>query len=223
MRTRNALERLGAAAPAEPLLDAGEEDRILGRIVGSERHPARVHRRRLMLALAGIAVLAAAAIAASLDVGHGAHHANVVKPKRGGHVILSGARIEAAGFHFKTPAGFKSSNTSCSATSSEGKPSTVGNGFAAAASADGGCVAAYFLIAGAPASHTPNPPPGDAVDVGSYHGYYDAQSDTDAALYVELPKADPAASGPVYLVLFSHGLTEDQLIAVAQSGLPASP
>ena len=36
MRTRNAIERLAAVAPPEPLLDAGEEDRILQRILGSD-------------------------------------------------------------------------------------------------------------------------------------------------------------------------------------------
>ncbi len=219
MRTRNALERLAAVAPTEPLIDAGDQDRILARIVASERRPAPAPaRRRLLLALAGVAVLAAAAIAASLEIGH-ASHVRALSSKRGGHVVLSGARIEAAGYHFRTPAGFAPSHTSCIVSSSSG-PVSVMNGFAVAASADGGCVEAFFLIGSdsSPADNGATP-----VDVGGYQGYYvppDAAG--ESTLYVGLPKAS-GGGRLIYLVLYAEKLTEDQLIAVAQSGLPASP
>ena len=226
MRTRNSLERLAAVAPAEPLLEAGEEDRILERIVASDRSPLR-RRRPIAIALVAATVVGAA-VAAVATYGH------ATPPSRatGGHhpTALTGARIEAAGYHFRTPAGFTAtSESSCGTTSSDSGPHgisksgpvSVMNGFSVAASADGGCVAAFFML-----SHdgtTPADNGATPVSVGNYQGYYTApDASGQSALYVALPKADPAA-GPVYLALYSEGLTEDQLIAVAQSGLPANP
>lgn len=218
MRTHNSIERLAVAgrpllADAEALVDAGEREQILTRIVQFERRPVR--RRPMAIALVGAVVVGAAVAAVAID----RHTVPRVSAPTGHHqAALTGARIQMAGYHFKTPAGFKASDASCTATASTGKPVTVMNGFAAAASADGGCVEAFFLIAGSPNAQTPNPPPGDPVDVGSYQGYYDPQGDGGANLYVELPQGD---ARPVFLVLFAQNLTEDQLIAVAQSGLPS--
>ena len=137
-----------------------------------------------------------------------------------------------AGYHFRTPSGFKTSKASCDTVLAQLRadgalgrsgPVTVMNGFKAAASADGGCVEVFIEIPGSPSAPTPSPPPGEAVDVGSYQGYYDSQEGGGANLYVELPKAGGDAAHPIFLVLYAQGLTEDQLIAVAQSGLPGSP
>jgi hypothetical protein len=226
MRARNVLTRLAAVAPqAEPPIDSGEEDRILERILASPRDTAR--RRPLALVLAGVAILAAAAVAASLELGNSSPSAPRTSANH--RVALTGPRIALAGYHFRTPAGFKKSSSACAAASSGAGPDALSksgspplsNGFAAAASADGGCVGASFLIASNPTAVTATPA-GKRVDVGSYQGYYDTQGNSgESTLYIALPKADPAA-GPVYLVLFADGLTEDQLIAVAQSGLPGS-
>ncbi len=68
-------------------------------------------------------------------------------------------------------------------------------------------------------------PAGQPVDVGSYQGYYEAQGVGEArpasydvrrgVVRLELP----GQAMSTYLVLFAQGLTEDQLIAVAESGL----
>jgi hypothetical protein len=221
MRTRDALERLGAAgrplvADAESLVDSAEEERVLARIIATDRSTHAAHRRRrLALGLAGAGVLAAAvAVAASGVLG------SSLATKIGGRhrVALTGARIQMAGYHFRTPAGFKAtSDTSCGGTG----PNPQVNGFAAAASAAGGCVGVSFLIGTGPGGLTATPE-GQPVDVGSYQGYYNSQADSgESTLYVELPKADPSANGPVYLALFAQDLTEAQLIAVAESGLPS--
>jgi hypothetical protein len=224
MRTRNALEHLAVAgqplvAAADALVDAGEQEEILGRIVASER--SRIRRRRpIALALvAAVAVVGAIAAVAT--------HGNAAHPVRigGGHhrVALTGVTIETAGYRFKTPAGFTASQGSCTTTQSlramYPRRVTGTNGFTAAASAEGGCIDAFFVL-------SPKGTPGGAdatpIDVGSYQGYYLSADGYpgESALYVELPKADPSAASPVYLALFSQGLSEDQLIAIAESGLP---
>jgi hypothetical protein len=211
MRTRNSLERLAALAPAEPSIDSGEEDRILQRILASDRH---VRRRRGPIAVALVATVAIGAAVAAY-----ATHGHATSPRTASHhAVLSGARIEAAGYHFSTPAGFTSSDASCQGATPApaGTPETPANAMRSAASADGGCIEIFYLIAGSPTA--PNPfVTGEPVDVGSYQGYYDPQGDAGATLYVELPQGD---ARPVFLVLYAQGLTEDQLIAVAQSGLP---
>lgn len=222
MRTRNSIERLVAAgrpllSDADALMDGNEQEQVLGRILASDR-PAFRRRRPIVIALVA-AVVIGGAIATVVT------HGNVAPPTRaaGGHheIRLTGVTIQAAGYHFRTPAGFAASGACESASPTPpGSPETPAHAMRAAASADGGCVEALYLIAGSPNAPTPSPPPGEAVGVGSYQGYYDAQGDGGATLYVELPQGD---ARPVFLVLFAEGLTEPQLIAVAQSGLPSSP
>jgi hypothetical protein len=215
MRTRNALERLAAVAPTEPLLDAGKEDRILQRILASDRHISRQKRPVAVVLVAAVAV--GAAIVAYATHGH-----TTSPPATIHHATLNGARIEAAGYRFTTPAGFKSSDASCEGATSPGGPETPAHAMRSAASADGGCVEALYLIAGSPTAPTPSMT-GQPVDVGPFQGYYDAQGDSGATLYVELPQASAGGAAPIFLALYAQGLTEDQMIAVAESGLPASP
>ena len=227
MRTCNDLERLEAAgrpllAAAESLVDVAEEDRILERILASGRAPARPRATRGLrpaLLLTGAAVVAAAIAVLSSNV---FTRSNAAAPQTTGHhrVALSGAAFQVAGYRFRSPAGFKASSSSCPGASSGSGPQTVLNGFAAAASADGGCVEAAYLIPGSPSAPDATPADAQAVAVGSYQGYFVSQGSAGDTLYVELP-AGPAPHP--YLVLFSEGLTEDQLIAVAQSGLPQNP
>jgi hypothetical protein len=218
MRTANELERLTVAEPellgqTESFVDPGEQERILERILAADRPPdARrgrtTRRRRMAFVLVGVALAAAVVGVASL--GHGSAPA---RDTRGPHVFhLSGATIQLAGYHFRTPAGFKHSTAACGSSSAG-----ASSGFAAAASADGGCVEAFYAIS---ASGSMIPQDASPVDVGSYQGYFVAKDESGkSALYVVLPKA----AGKFWwaaLLLSSRGLTEDQLVAVALSGLP---
>jgi hypothetical protein len=214
MRTRNALERLAAAgrpllAEAESLVEPDERERILERILASERRVAAVpSRRRTVLVLVLGAIVAAAIAVVSIGV-------FTRSSRTGGHhpFALTGPTIELAGYHFRTPAGFKAAS-SCQAPPTGTGPTTVLNGFAAAASADGCVEAAVLIHAGA------RPAGAEPVDVGQYQAYYASpDSSGESTLYVELPNAG-GDGGPAYVVLFARGLTEDQLVAVAASGLP---
>lgn len=228
MRTRDALERLAAAgspllAQADALVDAAEADRILERIVATNRlSPARRTSRRAALVLVGAAALAVAATAAVLEGGRGAAPA---PPSAGHHpVALTGPRIELAGYHFRTPAGFKASKSGCLSAPAAGMPRPASDGFAAAAAADGACVEAVDVVAGDwLQSHDPIPDSATAVDIGRYTGYYVAPqaSGGESSLYVNLPHAD--AGRVVYLLLVGRGVSEDELIAIAVSGLPTLP
>ena len=246
MRTRDGLGRLALGgrpllAEADALVDADEEYRILRRILASGRpsaRPSAARRLRPMLLLAGAAIAAVLAVIATGVLGP----ANPPAARTGGHghLALSGSRIDLAGYRFRTPAGFKASTSACEGAPSGSGPRTVFQGFAAAASAEGGCVEAGLLrtdTAYVPAGAEP-------VEVGSYQGYFlshapgdgchltpltpepcsreQANASGDPALYVEIPDAADSQHY-AYLVLFSQGLTESQLIAVAESGLPTLP
>ena len=227
MRTSNALERLSAAVPArlsQPESVVGEDDeaQILARILatgrpGMESPRTRRTRPLVLLAAAAAAVAMIAIVSTGLLSRSSSPAAGV---GRSGHVVLSGPRIQLAGYRFRTPAGFKPSSASCMPAATAGRPTAVLNGFAAAASADGGCVEAAYLIAPSTLQSSPIPGSAQPVAVGSYQGYFISQSvDGRSALYVALPKAG-GDRNIVYLVLLGRDLTEDNLIAVAQSGLP---
>jgi hypothetical protein len=229
MRTRDELERLAAAgrtvlAEADSLVDAGEEERILERVLTFDRAAVAAHRRRragVVLVLVGL--FAAAGIVAAVEVGRG----NAPSSRPGGHhhqLALSGSRIQLAGYKFRTPAGFKPSTRSCISAPVANRPRPSIDGFAAAASADGGCVELVYLVAADwLQAHGLMPDAADAVDVGQYKGYFvpPQASGKESTLYVNLPGAD--GKRVVFLVLLSRGLTEAQLIAVAESGLPTLP
>jgi hypothetical protein len=230
MRTRNELERLTAAsrlllAEDESLVDASEEERILERVLAFERSTAAVRRRlRAGLVLALVGLFAAAGIVAAIEVGRG--NAPVSRPSGHHHQLaLSGSRIQLAGYKFRTPAGFKPATKSCISAPVASKPRPGIDGFAAAASADGGCVELVYLVAADwLQAHGLMPDAADAVDVGQYKGYFvppQASGKRQSTLYVNLPGAD--GRRVVFLVLLSKGLTEAQLIAVAESGLPTLP
>jgi hypothetical protein len=224
MRASNDLNRLSAAQPAtladtESLVGAKEEDRILERILSSGRAAPVPHsRRRAMLALAA-AGIAATAVALAATGGFDRAHPSVAKSAVRPHAALTGQMIALAGYHFRTPAGYTSSD-SCPepATSRPGSPSTVINSMKAAASAAGGCLQ-VALIAGASAvpPGVQTSPGAQAVAVGAYSGVV-ASRTSGVVLYVKIPAAD----GDHYLVLVGQGLTADQLIAIAESGLPTS-
>lgn len=214
MRTRNSLERLAAAgrpllADGDSLVGPSEQNRILERILISARD-APVYRRRHRTALVLVCATAVAAAIAfgAFAIGRGGagHH-----PQG-----LTGAAIQLAGYRFRTPAGFTRSSSSCS---NFGPGNGFGinpraNAWSSAGSADGGCVAASML-----GMRSGSPIPSDAValDVGGYQGYLVRGS--PLVLYVYAPPLD---SNTPYLVLTAKGVTQEQLVAIALSGLPAA-
>jgi hypothetical protein len=223
MRSPDALERLAAARPTllGSLADAREEEQILAGILASRRPATRApRRRRTRLVFAGAAFLAVAVAAASLGLRQ-AGRSPTFRTHRGQTEALTGARIELAGYHFRTPAGFRQSGRSCISAPVASRPRPAIDAFASAASADGGCVEATLLV-----PQRPNPsafvatPAGIPVAVGAYHGYIDSAASGKSTLYVELPAG---AAPPRYLVLLASGLTQNQLIGVALSGLPTLP
>ncbi|MGH3008375.1 MAG: hypothetical protein ACRDLM_03060 [Gaiellaceae bacterium] len=228
MRTRNALERLAAAgtplhAGADKLVDDGEEDRILTQILGLDRQPVVDRgRRRGVLVLAGAVIVAASVVTVATDAFNNTNKP-VAKTSGPHRIALTGPRIQLAGYDFRTPAGFTASDTACQTTMiinprvGASDPRDDPGDFAAAASADGGCLEA-FAAAGV---YAKIPTGAQAVDVGNYQGYVVPPDSSGAsAIYLALPQMGEYSP---YLVLFAHGLTQDQLIAVAQSGLPANP
>ena len=224
MRARNELDRLAAAgrplhAHVDAVVGAGGEDAIFERIVATDRRtPPFAHRRPMALALLAVVVLAVVAAVAASETSNGDKESGPPKPHP--RLSLTGSKIQLAGYRFSTPAGFTASSTPCAADT---QPDIHGgaNSFGAAASAEGGCVSAYYLIA--PGEDPPSLFDGsESVDVGSYQGYFVApDSSGQSRLYVGLPKAS-VADQQIYLALDARDLTEEQLIAVAQSGLPAS-
>jgi hypothetical protein len=210
MRTHNDLDRLSGAAPAllartELVIDTDEEDRILARIVDSPRRSVRRERTprlRTAVVLVGAALALAVIGAAGSGVFTSSHP----------QIALSGAEIKLAGYHFRTPAGFRA-NASCADS-----PGTWLKGAGAAASADGGCIEGVVMVS---TSGSAVPAGANRVDVGAYQGYLvPPDSSQKTTLYVVLPHLGTAWQA---LVLYSTGLTTEQLVAVAESGLPQNP
>jgi hypothetical protein len=208
MRTHDSLERLAAVAPKTgPLPDAGKEDRILAGILATPRD---VPRRSLVRpALVLVALAAIGAVIAVISTG-----GTVKNVRHDSHIALTGARLSLAGYHFRTPAGFQDSSIPC-------EPGAT-DAYSAAASADGGCVSAYFMLSTGKYAIAPD---AQSVDVGGRQGYVvlnaatttTATSATTVYLYVAMP---PQGDYRPYLMLIGKGLSADQLEAIAESGLP---
>lgn len=211
MRTRDSLERLANAgrpllAQGDALVGADEEERILARILASGRSPAARRRRTGTLVAVVAAALVGAAVAA-LAVGLGGHStSSTATVGADNHVALTGPRIELAGYHFRTPAGFKDSNTPCTGGATDR--------FSAAASADGGCVEAFFMLNTGKYTIAPDAQP---IQVAGRQGFLVTGSDS-LTLYAPLPQLGDYSQ---YLMLVGKGLTADQLVAIAESGLPS--
>jgi hypothetical protein len=190
---------------------------------------ARRTRRRIGAALTSV-IVAVAAIAIMLS-----NLPTSGAPRQAGlpGVGKSGAVLELASYRFDLPRGFAPKDSGCAGLSAP--PSQAGSGVAihngqvtspvtvlqskrAAASAEGGCVE-LGLDAGANVV----PTGAASIDVGSYRGYVVMGSDGTLTLYVTLAcstACQAVTDQSHYLVLASEGLTQQQLIAIASSGLP---
>lgn len=218
MRARNELDRLAVAgrplhAEADALVSAGEVDFILKRILSADR-PASVGRKRprAVFVLVGAVALAVAVATAAVMIGR--------EGSRNNSHGLTGATIHLAGYRFKTPAGFTTSNSGSCYLVIDGFGHPPGaqpppNAFSSAASADGGCVEAFGT--GSPSGFVV-PPNADPVEVDGYQGYV-----VHGELLLLFLWGTPLEPDGAYFALASKGVTEEQLIAIAQSGLPAKP
>jgi hypothetical protein len=229
MRTHTELVRLAEARPAivdfsEHVVDAAEEDLILGGILSSgylttepTDYPliTRTYRQS-RLALCGIAA-AVALVLLLVGTGslarEGVHSQSTTSaPSRGRSSSLqsTGPTVQLAGYKFTLPVGFKTVDSPC-APMPPSIPLEGNDPFAAAGSADGGCIE-VGLTAG---TITGDPQP---VEVGPYQGFLTSDGTTDVTLYVEMP----TAAGKQYLMLTATGLSSSQIIAIAKAGLPSS-
>jgi len=231
MPTRTELERLDAARPAvlqrtEAVVDRDEEDRILDRILGSGRatggggdeaallRPHTRSRRRAVGAAAAALLLITAGLVLAIDRGgssstrHG--HGSASGPSRS----VQGSTMKLVNFTFDLPSGFTATIDPCAASGpGPATPVPVMEEFGAAASADGGCIEAFL------SSSVTIPPGAKPVDVGSYQGFMASSGPSNESLYVTIPSAE----GTHYLVLLAHGLTSEQVVAIAESAFPTSP
>lgn len=188
--------------------------------IAAELENRRRNRRSRHRAAYVVSAAAAAALTVAFAVPSGPA---TPAPSTGKH----GAVLELASFHFLLPSGFVPRDAGCTTPPSVplpqdgnqavhqvgANPETVLQAMRSAASADGGCVE-VALAAGS------NVVPADAtqIAVGNYAGYLSTASNGDLTLIVAIP----AAYGTNYLVLASEGLTQQQLVAIAASGLPNS-
>jgi hypothetical protein len=214
------LQRFEArVAAADEVATSVARERLRGAIEFEVANRRRTRRRRHAAAYV-VGAAAAAALAAALAVPSGPTFPAPSTPKHG-------AVLELASFHFALPSGFVPRDAGCTTPPSVSlpqdgnqavhqvgaNPETVLQAMRSAASADGGCVE-VALAAGSDVV----PYGATQIAVGTYAGYVSTASNGDLTLDVAIP----AAYGTNYLVLASEGLTQQQLVAIATSGLPDS-
>jgi hypothetical protein len=193
------------------------------------RGQARRTRRRIGAVLTPVIVVAAA-IAILLPNLHTSGAPRQAGPPVAGK---SGAVLELASYRFDLPRGFAPKDAGCAGLAAPlsqagsgaaihngqvASPVTVLQAMRAASSADGGCVE-LGLDAGVNVVPTPATP----IDVGSYRSYVVTGSDGTLTLYVTLAcstACQAVTDQSHYLVLASEGLTQQQLVTIASSGLP---
>ncbi len=226
------IGRLGGVVPLSDETIAGAESTLREAIVASL--PVSIGagpdlrrswgRRRYLIGVASVAASAIVVVGAlALFAGGGRSapmhsfaggHPDVTRPAVGTQPV-SGATIRLAGYSFKLPSGYEPVRSSCGvAWPNRGPKMGFAGATSYARSTDGGRVAA-FLAAGDAAQ----PPHGaQPVQVGLYKGYVVTGTRSGVVLFVEIP----AAEGDHALVVVANGLTPDQVVAIAESGLPSS-
>ena len=222
MEDLETLQRFEARVePADDVATLVALERLRGAI-GAEVANRRRTRRRQHGAAYALGAAAAAALAVALVLPSGSSG-----PARSNE--QHGAVLQLASYHFALPRGFVPRASTC-ATSPLPPAAQGGNGAvhevganpvtvfqamraaaSSAASVDGGCVE-LALAAGRDIVPAGTP----QVVVGTYQGYLVTAPNGDLTLFVAIP----AAYGTHYLVLASEGLTQQQLVAIAVSGLP---
>ncbi len=225
----DAARTAARSALADAILAARRTQRMLDSSSGNTNvivfPPGRETHGRSGSIRRGVAVGVVAAAATALAFGGtlaivgSSRHSPTVHNAKGSTTVPSksptGDTLRLANYSFGLPAGFKAATGPCTTSSSSGAPLTVLGGMVAAASTAGGCIEAG-LAAGA----VHGPPSGaQPVQVGTYQGFVSVTSATSETLYVEIPTVD----GDHYLILTAVGLSAQELIDIAEAGLPGSP
>jgi|SRR5579871_6516701 len=214
------LERFEAGvAAADEVATSVARERLRAAIAAEVADRRRTRGRRRGAAYAvGVAAAIALVVVLAVPSGPGAHAPSTGK---------RGAVLELASLHFSLPSGFVPRDTACATPPSASlppdgnqavhqvgaNPETVLQAMRSAASADGGCLEVELAAGGdvVPAGAT-------EIAVGGYTGYLSTAANGDLTLVVAIPATD----GTDYLVLASEGLTQQQLVEIAASGLPTS-
>ena len=175
--------------------------------------------RRLSAAVFGCAAVLIAVGVLSLTQGGGSSgptstQASPPPPTR----PITGQTMRLASYAFQLPAGFSTAASACLALPAGLGPTIparpgAGPLGATAASADGGCIEAVLVGRDARV-----PTGAEAVKLGPYTGFVSMSTPPSVDLYVAIP----ASRGHHGLVLAAEGLTANQLVAIAKSGLPSS-
>lgn len=222
------VARLGEVEPVSDEALASAEAALRAAMTAATGiEPARA-RRWARRSLVGAGAAAAAAIVAlgSLALAGGgagltaARRTTGTTPHPAATVTVPARRIriQLAGYRLALPAGYKAVSQNCPALPPNldvnvGVRTLGESPYAAAETGTGSCI--EVILAAGPLA---TPPSGaQEVQVGPYPGYL-VTNPNSLELYVDLP----SAGGQHAVVLFASGLTADQLIAVAQSGLPPS-
>jgi hypothetical protein len=232
--TVDELDLISRLGEVDTLCDeaiAGAEMTLRKAIFASEpektvvaKHMRRPRRpRRYLIGIAGVAASAIIVVGALAFVGGGRSapthavlgHGPVATHPTTGSGRDARATIRLASYSFNLPSGYRPVHNSCGVSWLSQRPrmSYVG-ATSFAHSTNGGCVAAFLaagVVAQRPAASRP-------VRVGQYQGFVVSGSGSAVVLYVEIP----AAGTDHALVLIANGLTADQVIAIAASGLHSS-
>lgn len=210
-RAMQTLRAAMLAAEAPDALSINASGR-LGRV----RHP-----RRLVAAVVGCAA-ALVAVLGALALSPGGEGLPPTTPSQASRPpatrSIPGQTLRLASYTFQLPAGYTSVASDCTALPTSLGPTIpvdlgAGSPTAAAASADGGCIEAVLV-----GQQAPMPSGAEAVEVGPYSGFVLTSPSSGVDLYVEIP----AFRGHHDLVLAAEGLTADQVVSIAKSGLPSS-
>jgi hypothetical protein len=235
----NEMEIVGRLGEIDPLpteaLDRAEV--ILRAAMASAQTHERSRRRRGLLA--GIAAAVVVLIGVS-----GVHLATMTDSSRPGQgprqatratmpaIALTGGTMRLAAATMHLPAGFQTVPSACApAPSGLGSSiSFLNSSFAAAASANGGCIEAWL----ADATTTVVPPQAVPVSINSYQGeLYNDQGTGFSTLYATIPadlyvdvvsaNGQPDPTATIDLVLTANGLSANELESIATAGVPTHP
>ena len=201
------------------------------------RHAQRRRVKASVTAVVAVAVGVAIAIPVA-DSGRGPAPRSLTAPNRSGHVSLTGEAVSLAGYKTDLPTGYTVADASTGTQCSNffvpvGVPPAPGSAapspqdfsqLALQANGSGGCLAfglsGNYGQSGSSAAVTdPVAPSGsETTTIGAYQAStYQAPNSPTVAVYVQIPTT---GGGDHDLIVAAQGITQPDLIAMIQKGLP---